>query len=210
MRRRKAKIAVMKMEIANLVIGIERVRTEIGGGIYPPDGSNRGRHDEFHQAGLSPLAANAAHHHPGHGPGLLAGRARRGQRFQRQSHESLHGRARQRSFFDFDPTRLVESGKLSVPSPERHSNSAPYLYFKAVAAATPATAVQGGQRLQGNAAGFVNPTSYQILCPGLDGKYGTTETGPFYPKVGTNYDQANGLDDMSQFYRRRYGRRRPN
>jgi prepilin-type N-terminal cleavage/methylation domain-containing protein len=38
--RRKAKITVIKSEMTSLVAAIERVRTELGGGQYPPDGSN--------------------------------------------------------------------------------------------------------------------------------------------------------------------------
>jgi prepilin-type N-terminal cleavage/methylation domain-containing protein len=50
---------------------------------------------------------------------------------------------------------------------------------------------------------FVNPQSYQLLCPGLDGIYGaTTDTPtplpPKYPS-GSNYNQTNGIDDMTNF-----------
>ena len=50
---------------------------------------------------------------------------------------------------------------------------------------------------------FINPKTYQLLCPGLDGKYGNyngTAIGscPLYP-AGTNYDSANGQDDMTNF-----------
>ena len=38
--RRKAKIARIKAEMTNIVAAIERVRSEIGGGNYPPDGFN--------------------------------------------------------------------------------------------------------------------------------------------------------------------------
>jgi hypothetical protein len=47
---------------------------------------------------------------------------------------------------------------------------------------------------------FVNPQSYQLLCPGLDGIYGATtdKKPPQYPS-GTNYDPNNGIDDMTNF-----------
>jgi prepilin-type N-terminal cleavage/methylation domain-containing protein len=69
---------------------------------------------------------------------------------------------------------------------------------------------------------WVNPNSFQLLCPGLDGKFGKTpqngngplgndQTGivvlpsgktnvyaPLY-NAGTNYDQVGGLDDMANF-----------
>lgn len=52
---------------------------------------------------------------------------------------------------------------------------------------------------------FVNTTSYQLLCPGVDGKYGNyslnTTSGstacPLYPSGGT--DAVNGIDDMTNF-----------
>jgi len=50
---------------------------------------------------------------------------------------------------------------------------------------------------------FVNPKTFQLLCPGLDGKYGSyagtsTATCPQYP-AGANYDAVNGTDDMTNF-----------
>ena len=47
---------------------------------------------------------------------------------------------------------------------------------------------------------FVNPKSYQLLCPGMDGKYGVyaKNAWPQYP-AGTNYDSTNGQDDMTNF-----------
>ena len=38
--RRKAKITRIKTEMTNLIAGLERVRTELGAGQYPPDGTN--------------------------------------------------------------------------------------------------------------------------------------------------------------------------
>ncbi len=46
---------------------------------------------------------------------------------------------------------------------------------------------------------FVNPQSYQLLCPGLDGIYGNTGGNPPLYPAGTNYDQNNGIDDMTNF-----------
>ena len=46
--------------------------------------------------------------------------------------------------------------------------------------------------------GPVNPASYQLLCPGMDGQFGQYGSAPLYP-AGTNYDQKNGLDDMTNF-----------
>jgi hypothetical protein len=52
----------------------------------------------------------------------------------------------------------------------------------------------------GSPQAYVNPQSFQLLCPGLDGKYGsTTDKNPGqYPK-GSNYDPNFGLDDMTNF-----------
>jgi prepilin-type N-terminal cleavage/methylation domain-containing protein len=118
---------------------------------------------------------------------------------------------------------------------------APYLYFKAVQGQYSVT-VSGNQinfiNWQLNAAnntphitaykdstswnpntstyGWVNPTSFQLICPGLDGIYqnvtklnGPAPNGndkadakgymaPLYP-AGTNYDNVNGTDDMGNF-----------
>lgn len=52
---------------------------------------------------------------------------------------------------------------------------------------------------------FVNPQSFQLLCPGLDGIYGGTTGGspvgsnpPQYPS-GLNYNPSTGVDDMTNF-----------
>jgi prepilin-type N-terminal cleavage/methylation domain-containing protein len=116
------------------------------------------------------------------------------------------------NFYQFVPNNGLAQG-----------SSAPYLYFKAVAnqynagLTTPVsiTSVTPTQTtlpyVDSNftttttaASGvvFVNPKTYQLLCPGLDGKYGNyssgTEPFPLYPS-GANYDQANGVDDMTNF-----------
>lgn len=48
---------------------------------------------------------------------------------------------------------------------------------------------------------FVNPQSYQLLCPGLDGIYGGNTTDGSWPRYpsGSNYDPKNGMDDMTNF-----------
>ena len=98
---------------------------------------------------------------------------------------------------------------------------APYLYFKAVAgqyytttaytipSVSPtqttlpyadSSTIPGGSTTP---QGYMSPKTYQLLCPGMDGKYGMySGTGlancPVYP-AGTNYDQKNGADDMTSF-----------
>ena len=51
-----------------------------------------------------------------------------------------------------------------------------------------------------NPKAFVNPQSFQLLCPGLDGIYGSTtdDLSPQYPS-GSNYNQNTGVDDMTNF-----------
>jgi prepilin-type N-terminal cleavage/methylation domain-containing protein len=95
-------------------------------------------------------------------------------------------------------------------------SSAPYLYFKPVGGVYTTTAIQlnvaGATQTTAPYAdstsgtpptAYVNPKTYQLLCPGLDGKYGAYANAaltscPQYP-AGTNYDTANGLDDMTNF-----------
>jgi hypothetical protein len=88
--------------------------------------------------------------------------------------------------------------------------SAPYLYFKAVAnqyIGTPTTittpmavnTLPYVDSTVSNQPSFVNPKSFQILCPGLDGKFGTYQKDgwPKYPH-GTNYTTETS-DDMTSF-----------
>jgi prepilin-type N-terminal cleavage/methylation domain-containing protein len=80
---------------------------------------------------------------------------------------------------------------------------APYLYLKAVAGSYNGDIQAGTNKTSPykDASGaFINPQSFQLLCPGLDGQYGSYTGGKFpsYPG-GTNYDQTNGLDDMTNF-----------
>jgi prepilin-type N-terminal cleavage/methylation domain-containing protein len=93
--------------------------------------------------------------------------------------------------------------------------SAPYLYFKPVAGVYTTTPVvistspalstlpYADSTTGSPATAFVNPKTYQLLCPGLDGKYGNYATAgiancPAYPS-GLNYDTSNGIDDMTNF-----------
>ncbi|MGA2066906.1 MAG: type II secretion system protein [Thermoguttaceae bacterium] len=107
-----------------------------------------------------------------------------------------------------DLTPPLPSSTQQATSPQ------PYVYFKAVATAY-APAWQNGYNFN-NAVPFVdaaamratgmsgtyiwvNPQSFQLLCPGLDGIYGATTDGtpPRYPD-GNNYGQ-NTFDDITNF-----------
>ena len=112
------------------------------------------------------------------------------------------------------------SGTCTSTSPQNdqpQGSSAPYLYFKAVAGQVlehrpirlrqlrPTKAPCPTRiRRRVDLRRYVNPKTYQLLCPGMDGIYGkyTGTSGiancPLYPS-GTNYDLTNGLDDMTNF-----------
>ena len=117
------------------------------------------------------------------------------------------------------------------------ASSSPYLYFKAVAGQYAMTVnsqttynswtqPSDSQKITAfkdskawdstvNAYAWVNPKLYQVLCPGLDGKYGRANNGtgpsgtdpggggiyaPLYPD-GTNYSTSPSYitDDMGNF-----------
>ena len=107
------------------------------------------------------------------------------------------------------------------PNDQAQGNNAPYLYYKAVAGlyySTPypilnTTPTQttlpyaDSNAPAGAPSPFVNPKTYQLLCCGMDGKFGsytsTTQTPlggncPQYPS-GSNFDAAAGMDDMTNF-----------
>ena len=116
------------------------------------------------------------------------------------------------------------NGKITSSNGVSTVNGQPYVYFKPVASTTgqqpqyTTTPIQPGKSAFAsgystlpyvdststtNPKAFVNPQSYQLLCPGLDGKYGNYSTSgiancPLYP-LGTNYDTVNGIDDMTNF-----------
>ncbi len=155
------------MEIANLVIAIERVRTEIGAGSYPPDGGNAADTTNFMKRAWPRCTAAAPSITPDTalvywlgGPDGVSG-------FSGNPTNPLDGGAGNGPFFAFDPTRITAK-KQYLPQNDM-ANSAPYLYFKAVAGAYTGS-VQGGTPTAGQ-----NTTSYQILCPGYDGVYGTPD-----------------------------------
>jgi prepilin-type N-terminal cleavage/methylation domain-containing protein len=123
-------------------------------------------------------------------------------------------------FFAFDKARLSSDGYY-YPQNDKPAAmdstatpNAPYVYFKPVGGdytnctftgtGTTSTTVRayrdtGSLDNSGNP-GWANKDSYQILCPGLDGKYGT---GNSYPTgkvkgVATAYSKEN-FDDITNF-----------
>jgi prepilin-type N-terminal cleavage/methylation domain-containing protein len=102
--------------------------------------------------------------------------------------------ARTTKYFDFDPIRVnalryyPNNGK-AIPA-----GTAPYVYYAM------RNGVYGGAGFGGAPKAYMNsttswakPDSFQVLCPGLDGKYGT---GGVYP---TGPYSTEGLDDMADF-----------
>jgi len=187
--KRAARRAVIKLEMANLMIAIARVRDELGGGEYPPDGSNADDVTRFLKRATS------------HGIGPTAGPdgPEKALVFWLGS-DFGNGIG---PFYEFDKTRLVDK-KYYPPNgkPLNDTDNAPYLYFKAVAGKYSDTALTYSpaplpyKDSTDTAGGYVNPKSCQILCPGLDGKYGQTQGD--YP-AGTKYDPSYGMDEMTNF-----------
>jgi len=279
--RRSAKRAVIKIEMTQLVAALEDFRTKVGGGQYPPDGTNPADILQFLKAafprvnwgngnGQVQVPVNIS---PDTALVFWLGGA------QDPSGAFIGFSANPLNPFDSNPSRIAPSfdfpKALSNPRfistggsaitqassgnswtlyqylpPNGQAQSQPYLYFKAVAGQY--GTVQQGQKIISyaywagpagantkitafkdssafvppayNPSGaktfsWVNPTSYQLLCPGLDGKYGKSVNGngpsngptpqvdpadtnglyaPLYP-AGTNYDAVNGQDDMTNF-----------
>ena len=259
--RKKAKITAIKMEMTQLAAAIERVRTEIGGGQYPPDGTSPPDTLQFLKIAFPRCPATSYPSQLTSGSTFnpatalvfwLGGATDNTGAFIGLSANPLNpfdaGAARLPIFFDFGSsaptvttttsTRFFLVGsvaggtsttvlwnlyQLYPPNSQPVANNAPYLYFKAVAAqysstpfqaqgpgstTLPGTLPYGDSTAPATTTAFVNPKSYQLLCPGLDGKYGqytTASKWPQYPSGVTNgtnsvaYDNVNGTDDMTNF-----------
>jgi len=295
--RRKAKITVIKMEMTQLVAAIENFRTSVGGGQYPPDGTNLNDTLQFLKAAFPrcpstnypyQLTTAGSAFNPATalvfwlggaqdsaGGGQFIGFSANPQNPFDVPAAGAVSASRTSVFFDFgkpasNPTRF--SASIGALTNQTNSVSlggtsggttvvwnlyqyypnngqvpgtaAPYLYFKAVAGqygvaltATPANIAYSywtqpsGTKVTAfkdsgtfaaapfntsvSAYAWVNPKTFQLLCPGMDGKYGVASggTGPLgtdpkdsanslfaslYP-AGTNYDNTNGMDDMTNF-----------
>lgn len=220
MARRAAKRARIKQEMGQLQIAIENFRTQIGGGEYPPDGSDGDDVKRFFRRNfqrcpaanypdtskLTPDTAlvfwlGGTQDANGNFIGFSANAQNPG--------DSGAARLQGGAMFDFDKTRL--KGKQYFPQNDKlldeTPNPAPYVYFKAVGGNYKGTAC-GAKPFKDSSVGstthpWVNASGYQLLCPGLDGQYasgsGQTTDGkePLYP-AGTNYSQAM-QDDMTNF-----------
>jgi prepilin-type N-terminal cleavage/methylation domain-containing protein len=275
--RATARRTVIKADMAQLVLAIERFRTSIGGGQYPPDGTSTPDLQQFCTAAWPRvywIATGKSNYnatppqvlYPTVTPdtalcfwlggaqdssGTTSSGASTTVRFTGFSANPTNpfdnSPSRVQPSFEFptDTTRLVESttasgvsnGSTTVywnlyyyypPNNKATSANQPYVYFKPVVV-TPgqapqytSTPIQPGS--SANSSGnttlpykdsttsttaaqmtFVNPQMYQLLCPGLDGKYGNYGLGsgnvPNYPQypAGGNYDATSGIDDQTNF-----------
>jgi len=272
--RRRVKIAAIKMEMTQLATALEDFRTKVGGGQYPPDGTNPADTVQFLQAAFPRCPASnyptqlttpttfgaTSVFTPAVALVFWLGGA------QDASGAFIGFSANPQNPFDNNPNRIAPSydfkrapnnprfqqaGNLTITGSAASAppwtlyqylpdngqvQSQPFLYFKAVAAQygtvqqgkityaywsaggnTKITAFKDSSAYNSSTKtfGWVNPTSYQLLCPGLDGKYGMSVNGtgpngavdqpdvnklyaPLY-LAGTNYDVVNGQDDMANF-----------
>ena len=201
--RRSSKI---KMEMAQLFAAIERVRTEIGRGQYPPGSSDDPEdvkrfltaafpdyHGELPEKYKNLDAASSLVFWLGgmtDKDGNCIG-------FSANPKDPFDtSEARIGPYFDFDRTRLRIDGGLPVYLPPNGlSQSDPYVYFRADFKGEYHGAWKKCRPCRdSNGEDWVSPKSYQLFSPGMDGKYGS---GVQYPS-GADYD-AQRLDDMSSF-----------
>ena len=242
--RRRAKMTAIKTEMTQLALALEDFRNKVGGGQYPPDGTNGQDVLRFLKAAFPRAAWGNGVTVPTNitpdtalcfwlGGAQDASGAFIG--FSANPANPFDGsQSRIPISYEFDKTtnatRFFSKGPIAGPSnPGGNTNwalwqyfplngkdityNSPFVYFKAVAGqytASSAITLPSGSSLPAptvfaykdsiTPAAFINPKTYQLLCAGLDGRYGKTTdgNGPLYP-AGTNYDQAYGSDDMGNF-----------
>ena len=233
--KKAAKRTAIKMEMAQLALAIEQVRTTIGVGQYPPDGTNVADSTRFLKAAfprcpnLPTLGGSGSAFNPTTALVFWLGGAQDG------TGQFIGFSANPQNPFDNSPGRIgpfFDFGKATATNPRfgqfnnvsaggssiglwqyfpdnGQASGMPYVYLKAVAGSYPTSTpiyAPGGTSQTGTiyaymdstAAGSpMNPKTYQLLCPGLDGKYGVYTAAPSYPSGP--YDNVNGTDDMSNF-----------
>jgi hypothetical protein len=195
--------------MVNIVAALERCRTEVGQGQYPPSSTDD-------PEAVKQFLAKAFPRYQGGLPEKyknldaasslvfwLGGMADKDGKMIGFSDDPKNpfdkkNDARIGPFFDFEATRLRdENGLLVYLPPINKSQSDPYVYFRADSKGDYRGGWKNCQPCRDSATGgWVNPKSYQLFSPGTDGKYGS---GIQYPS-GTDYD-AQRQDDMSNFAR---------
>jgi len=211
----------IKKEVADLALAIERVRTELGHGEYPCDFTNDGDTRRF--------MARAFHHWDSSNfdprkYGLYAESAltfwlggvwNDGEEefigFSANPLNPLDNSSnvgRIGPFFDFDKGRLRREQRgsgtvvLYYPPNNKKPDAAhdPYVYFKSANGEYSKLDRSGAKSFQRKGGTWVNPDSFQLLCPGMDGSYGDPlprDTFRVYPD-GENYAPETD-DDITNF-----------
>jgi hypothetical protein len=189
----------VNIEIAGLQEAIENFNLQFGG--YPPDFHDQESAREFFKAKF-PKCPPENYPDPGaYGPDSalyfwLAGPRGRGFSANPANPFETGGKRRIGPFFKFDVERLRIVGRAVQYLPPRNGNGDPYVYFR------------GGPKGYDGHPGWktarpyrdsktgkwINPQSFQILCAGNDGKFGS---GIQYPS-GSDYD-PNNYDDLANF-----------
>jgi prepilin-type N-terminal cleavage/methylation domain-containing protein len=210
----------MKNEIHDFAMALETCKTELGLDGYPADFQNqedlrRCLAKAWPRCDAKVLAQKLGNKTPAQALVFWLGGMQDGDGnfigFSRNQLDPFNTTDKSRigPFYTFDVARVGPEGyypKNDKPTTLAGANpNAPHVYFKAVggqysgASTNPAakpyrdmrSASSGGSSTPG---GWINPTSYQILGPGLDGKYGT---GNSYP-TGEDYSAEN-YDDSANF-----------
>jgi len=209
---RAAKRAVVAAEINNLEKALHAYKEKFGD--YPPDGTDSTL-TKMHLAKAFPYAVNLTP--PAIDPSTalcfwLGGMRDTQGNFigfspdQRNPFETATITGRIGPFFDFDKRRVQAVGQLfRYLPPNGNLQSDPYIYFRARLNNQYVGQWTGGGATirpyqDAVAGGFVNPKTFQILSPGLDGKYWNGQSpqpGVRFP-TGDDYNPAQ-YDDITNF-----------
>jgi hypothetical protein len=198
--------ARIKVEMTNLILGLERCQTELGHGQYPPSSTND-------PEAVKQFLAKAFPNYHGELPekyknldaasslvfwiGGITDKDGNMIGFSANPKNPFDmSESRIGPYFDFDRARLRDDGGIPVYlPPNNNSQSDPYVYFRPDSKGEYHGAWKNCRPCRDSfTGGWVNPKSYQFFCPGMDGKCGS---GVQYPS-GADYD-AQRQDDMSNF-----------
>ena len=206
-RHRRQVIISITMEMTQLVTALEDCRTRLGNGQYPPASTDDPvavrqflakafpkYHGDLPEKCKSLDAASSLVFWLGgmtDSDGNMIGFSA-----DREKPFDTTNKARIGPFFAFDLTRLRDEGGLPIYLPVINSPpSDPYVYFRPDSNGEYHGAWKNCRPCRDSATGkWMNPKSYQLFSPGMDGKYGS---GVRYPS-GTDYDDQR-QDDMSNF-----------
>jgi hypothetical protein len=199
--------SVQRAEMTGLVAALENFRTTLGQGEYPPSSNDDSTEVQQFLAKAFPKYRGGL---PGKYKNLdpasslvfwLGGVTDKDGKLigfstdPKNPFEAITG-SRMPMLLEFDPKRLRIEGGLPVFFPRTaNGKSDPYVYFRPDAKGAYHGAWHNCRPCRDSKTGdWINPTTYQLFGPGLDGKYGS---GVQYPN-GTDYDEQR-KDDMSNF-----------